>query len=154
MNKDDALSHGNRGPGEHPPLIKNFLLFERRQQPIVPIDVFRSRLIRNSFVAGLMIAVSLLIGMLGYHWTSHDPVTGRTLGWLESLYNASMILTGMGPVDRLESSGAKLFASGYSLFSGVAFLTSVGVLGAPVIHRLMHRFHLGLDEESGNDDQP
>jgi hypothetical protein len=149
VNKDDALSHGNRGPGEHPPLIKNFLLFERRQQPIVPIDVFRSRLIRNSFVAGLMIAVSLLIGMLGYHWTSHDPVTGRTLGWLESLYNASMILTGMGPADQRDPPPRPemWFATFYAIFAGVVFLVSVGVLIAPVVHRVIHHFNLESEED-------
>jgi hypothetical protein len=60
-----------------------------------------------------------------------------------------MILTGMGPVDRMDSTSAKLFASAYALFSGVAFLTSVGVLFAPLVHRFMHRFHLlEVDRES------
>jgi len=122
-------------------------MFEHRHQPLVPTAVFLRRLARSGLAFVLLIGVSLAIGTTGYHWIAGLP-------WIDALLNASMILTGMGPVDRLESSGAKLFASGYSLFSGVAFLTSVGVLGAPVIHRLMHRFHLGLDEESGNDDQP
>jgi len=122
-------------------------MFEHRHQPLVPTAVFLRRLARSGLAFVLLIGVSLAIGTTGYHWIAGLP-------WIDALLNASMILTGMGPVDRLESSGAKLFASGYSLFSGVAFLTSVGVLGAPVIHRLMHRFHLGLDEESGNGDQP
>ncbi len=59
-----------------------------------------------------------------------------------------MILTGMGPVDRMATPAAKLFASFYALFSGVAFLTSVGVLLAPVFHRFIHRFHLAEDSDS------
>ena len=121
-------------------------MFEHRHQPLVPTAVFLRRLARSGLAFVLLIGVSLAIGTAGYHWVAGLP-------WIDALLNASMILTGMGPVDRLESSGAKLFASGYSLFSGVAFLTSVGVLIAPIIHRVMHRFHLGLDEAAGNDDQ-
>ena len=149
MNKDDALSHGSEGGGEHPPLIKKLLLFERRQQPMVPIEVFRGRLIRNTLSAALMIAVSLLIGTLGYRWTSHDPITGRTLGWLESLYNASMILTGMGPADQRDPPPRPemWFATFYSIFAGVVFLVSVGVLIAPIAHRVIHHFNLEAEED-------
>ena len=65
------------------------------------------------------------------------------LPWLDAFLNASMILTGMGPVDPMRTSAAKLFASVYALFSGVVFLTSMGVFAAPFLHRLMHRFHIG-----------
>ena len=61
---------------------------------------------------------------------------------LDSLVNASMILGGMGPVDPITTTAGKLFESAYALFSGVAFLTSVGVFLAPALHRLLHRFHL------------
>ena len=57
-----------------------------------------------------------------------------------------MILGGMGPVDRIESASGKVFATVYALYSGVAFLTVVAVLLAPVFHRFIHRFHL---DESG-----
>lgn len=122
-------------------------MFEHRHQPLVPMAVFLRRLARSGLAFLLLIGISLAIGTAGYHWIAGLP-------WLDALLNASMILTGMGPVDRVHSSGAKLFASGYALFSAVAFLTSVGVLGAPIIHRLMHRFHLGLDGGTGDDDQP
>src|SRR5713101_2917166 len=117
------------------------LHFEHRHQPLLPAAKFRSRLVESAALAGLLIAVSLGLGMLGYHF-----VAG--LSWLDSLLNASMILTGMGPVDPMRTVAAKLFASGYAIFSGVAFLTSVGVLLAPVVHRFLHRFHLEADEES------
>jgi hypothetical protein len=64
------------------------------------------------------------------------------LGWVDSLLNASMILTGMGPVSLLPSDAAKLFASAYAVFSGVAFLTTFSILIAPILHRILHRLHL------------
>jgi hypothetical protein len=81
------------------------------------------------------LAVSLLVGLAGYHWVCD-------LGWVDSLLNASMILTGMGPVSTLSSDAAKLFASAYALFSGVAFLTTFSILIAPILHRILHRLHL------------
>lgn len=87
---------------------------------------------------------SLALGVLGYHL-----VAG--LSWIDALVNASMILTGMGPVNEMSTVGAKLFASFYALFSGVAFLTIVAVLLAPAVHRFLHRFHLDLagDQDDG-----
>ena len=64
------------------------------------------------------------------------------MGWVDSLLNASMILTGMGPVSLLPSDAAKLFASAYAVFSGVAFLTTFSILIAPILHRILHRLHL------------
>jgi hypothetical protein len=85
--------------------------------------------------------VSLAIGMAGYCYYGE-------LGWLDGLLNAAMILTGMGPVDRMATSGGKLFASFYALYSGVAFLSMSAVLTAPIFHRIIHKFHL---EEEGDD---
>ena len=110
--------------------------FEHRQQRLLPWPKFIHRVVTSAGLAGILIAVSLALGMAGYHWFAG-------LDWIDSLLNASMILTGMGPVDRLPNDGAKLFASAYAIFSGVAFLSSIGVLIAPVFHRFLHKFHLG-----------
>jgi len=91
-------------------------------------------------VALAMIVVSLGIGTVGYH------VFGG-LAWVDALLNASMILTGMGPVDAMRTTAAKLFASGYALFSGVAFLSIVGLMLAPVVHRFLHHFHLEIEDQ-------
>ena len=84
--------------------------------------------------AGL-IGGSLVLGILGYHF-----IAG--LKWVDALLNAAMILTGMGPVDPLNSNAAKVFASAYALFSGVVFITATGILLTPIFHRALHRFHL------------
>lgn len=59
-----------------------------------------------------------------------------------------MILTGMGPVDRLTTDAAKIFASAYSIFSGVAFLSTVAIFFSPIAHRLLHILHVEDDDES------
>ena len=69
------------------------------------------------------------------------------LNWIDALLDASMILTGMGPVSIAKSDGAKIFASFYALYSGIAFLISVAVIFAPVLHRFLHKFHLDLEDD-------
>ena len=119
---------------------------EQRHKALLSREVFLTRLLRSSALASMLIAASLGIGVLGYHLVAGLP-------WIDALLNASMILTGMGPVDPLRTSAAKLFASAYALFSGVAFLTVVGVFMAPIVHRFLHRFHLELADQ-GDDAKP
>jgi hypothetical protein len=118
-------------------------MFERRNEPLLSTRVFLRRVARGFVVGCGFLAAALGIGIVGYH------VFGG-LGWLDSLYNASMILGGMGPVDNREHvpDAEKWFASFYALFSGVAFLVIAGTMLAPVIHRFLHRFHLELEQES------
>jgi uncharacterized protein involved in cysteine biosynthesis len=101
---------------------------------------FAKRMFRYFIFATILILLSLGIGVVGYHITAG-------LGWIDSLLNASMILTGMGPVDRLTNDTAKVFASFYSLFSGVAFLSTVAIFFSPIAHRLLHLLHVENTED-------
>jgi hypothetical protein len=112
--------------------------FEGRHEPLLSPEAFARRVFWNAVLAGGFLGLCLGIGVVGYH-----ALAG--LGWLDSLVNASMILGGMGPVDPVRTAAGKWFESAYAIFSGVAFLTSVGVLVAPVVHRFLHRFHLEQD---------
>ena len=106
---------------------------------------FLRRLGRNTLLMGGFIAFSLAWGAAGYHF-----LVG--LDWLDATHNAAMILTGMGPVAPMQSRSAKVFGIVYALYSGVAFLTAVAVLLAPVVARFLHKFHLDLygeDEHQG-----
>jgi hypothetical protein len=120
-----------------------FHRYEHKDQPLAPIPVFLRRIGRNALVVLVVLAVSLAAGTAGYHFL------GR-LGWLDAFLNAAMILTGMGPVDRMETAGGKLFSAFYALFSGVTFLTLVGFLVVPIYHRLLHRFHLQTEADTAH----
>jgi hypothetical protein len=82
----------------------------------------------------LIMGVSLLLGVLGYHLT-------EGLSWIDSLLNASMILGGMGPVDTLHNPAAKLFASFYALYSCFMVLSIISILMAPIMHGVLKRYH-------------
>ncbi|MDB6071734.1 MAG: hypothetical protein JWL81_2905 [Verrucomicrobiales bacterium] len=118
-------------------------MYERSQHRLLKPLEFLRRVLKHGLVALAMVAVALGIGVAGYHWIGK-------FSWVDSLLNASMILGGMGPVNPLDNDGAKIFASVYALFSGLAFIGVATVLIAPFIHRLMHRFH--LDEDDGPED--
>ena len=123
------------------------LHYEHRSEPLLPRRQFLGRLaVHALFVIGLGL-VSLLAGMAGYHWL-------EGLSWIDSFLNAAMILGGMGPVAPLQTSAGKLFAGLYALYSGMVLLVMVGVLLAPVVHRLLHRFHLDVAEDGGPDAEP
>jgi hypothetical protein len=96
---------------------------------------FYHNLLKAFGLASSLIAFSLGLGILGYHC-----IAG--LGWVDSLLNASMILGGMGPVNALDTDGAKLFASAYALFSGVVFIMATGVLLSPIFHHVLYKFHI------------
>lgn len=119
-------------------------MFEHKTQPLAPRYKFFIRLARHFCWTLLIVGFSLAMGSCGYHF-----IAG--LDWIDSFHNASMILTGMGPLNPMPSVPAKLFSSFYALYSGVAFLTMVATLLAPVAHRFMHRLHLEFEEEDEKD---
>jgi hypothetical protein len=115
-------------------------MFERKSDPVLPAKPWLMRIAYSALMAGAIIIVSLGLGTVGY-WYFCD------LGWIDSVLNAAMILTGMGPVDHIETDAGKIFATIYSIFSGVVFLGTTGILVAPWAHRFLHRFHADLDDD-------
>ncbi|MDQ2854697.1 MAG: hypothetical protein M3R68_00090 [Acidobacteriota bacterium] len=109
--------------------------FEQRHEKLAPLPVFIRRMLESLVIAVFLIGVCLFLGIAGYHWLAR-------LDWIDSLLEASMILGGMGPVKELHTSGAKIFASFYALFSGVVFIGIMGIVLAPLAHRMLHSFHL------------
>jgi hypothetical protein len=91
-----------------------------------------------------LIAASLAVGMLGYHY-----IAGQT--WPDSFLNAAMILSGMGPIGDLKSTAAKIFAGSYALYSGLALILIAGIILSPVVHRFLHKFHLESDKKAGGE---
>ena len=116
-------------------------MFEHHQKPLLPRADYIKRLALNFGVALFIIAIALGFGILGYHHYGK-------LEWIDSFLNASMILTGMGPVNILSTPEGKIFAGCYALFSGIVFLSSIVVILAPMVHRFLHRFHLQDENNS------
>jgi hypothetical protein len=117
-------------------------MYETRHEKLLPAREFAMRVLQHGGIVFLAVAAALTIGVLGYHFFSR-------LSWLDALVDASMILGGMGPVNPITTTAGKLFASFYALFSGLFFIVATGMLLAPFLHRMIHRFHL---EKKGTDE--
>ena len=111
------------------------------QGKLLPQKEFIRRLGWSVAAGGLLISFSLGLGLAGYHWICHLP-------WLDAFLDASMILSGMGPVSPVTTSAGKLFAGCYAIYCGVALIGTTGVIMAPVIHRALHKFH--LEDQAGS----
>jgi hypothetical protein len=109
--------------------------FEHRAQPVIPPHQFFIRLAHSGIIAIVLIAVSLAVGMVGYH-------AFEGLSWMDAFLNSSMLLGGMGPVNLPITFSGKLFAGLYALYCGLAVIVVAGVILAPVAHRILHTFHL------------
>lgn len=109
----------------------------KTRKPLVPRSQFIMHIIRNLLISIVFIAIALFIGMAGYHGFEHMP-------WLDAFLNASMILSGMGPVNTLVTPYGKLFAGLYALFSGLAFIAIMGLIFAPIVNRFFRQIHLDM----------
>ena len=112
-----------------------YMMYENRSMPLAPAKVYYSRILRNLLIGSGILTVCLAVGIVGYHFTAK-------VGWLDSLHNASMILSGMGPVVPIGTRTGKIFSSFFALFSGVVFITNISFILAPAIHRFFHKLHL------------
>ncbi len=104
--------------------------------------VFRHGLLRALLVAGVLVGVSLLVGVLGSRHFAR-------LGWVDSFYSAAMILSGMGPTDERLDASAKIFAGCYALYSGLVLIANTGVVLSPFMARVLHAFHAEHDDGGG-----
>ena len=110
-------------------------MFESRRQALIPRPQFMRRVALALALAAALAAAALAVGIAGYHYLGE-------LAWIDALHNAAMILGGMGPVAEMKSDAAKLFSAAYALFCGLVFIVVVGITLAPVVHRMLHKFHL------------
>jgi len=116
-------------------------MYEPKVHPPIPAKHFVRRVLLHAAAAIALLLLSLLLGMTGYEYFEH-------LAWRDAFVNAAMLMGGMGPVDAPRTDGGKLFAGLYALYAGLVFLVAAGLIFAPVVHRLMHRFHWQQDEQA------
>lgn len=110
-------------------------MYEHRREKLLSPRAFLRRLLAHLGAAALVVFVSLLVGVLGYHFLD-------TQDWIDSLVNSAMLLGGMGPVGNLHTVAGKVFAAAFALYAGLVFLVLAGILFAPVMHRMLHKFHI------------
>lgn len=115
-------------------------MYEPKPHPPIPRRRFAGRLLLHVAAALALFLLSLLPGMAGYEYFEQLP-------WRDAFLNAAMLMGGMGPVDAPRTEGGKLFAGLYALYAGLVFLVGAGLVFAPVVHRVMHKFH--WEESSG-----
>lgn len=120
-------------------------MFEHRSKPLLPLNRFLKRLIRNFGLLLLLILFSLLAGSIGYRVTEN-------MSWIEAFYNASLIMSGMGPADSIQTDAGKIFASLYALYSGLFLIAAIGLSLLPFFHRMLHILH--IEEEIADIGRP
>ena len=109
-------------------------MYEPKAHPPIPRERFARRVFLHFAAALAVLAVSLALGMAGYEYFENLP-------WRDAFLNAAMLMGGMGPVDPPRTDGGKVFAGLYALYAGLVFLAAAGLVFAPIVHRLLHRFH-------------
>jgi hypothetical protein len=114
------------------------MIYEHKNQSLAPLHIYYKRIFRNIFLVSIVLILMLAIGTLGFYFFTTPHVQ-----FIDAFHNASMILSGMGPVLGGELTfGGKIFSSCYAIFSGVIFMSSVGFILTPLVHRFLHKFHL------------
>ena len=121
--------------------MRRLIDYERRSEPLLSHGAFLRRLADNAAVAGVLILISLAIGMIGY-------ILLERLSFVDAFLNAAMLLGGMGPVNTPATTGGKIFAGVYALYCGIVVIAVAGIMLAPIAHRILHRFHLPTDDEN------
>ncbi len=109
-------------------------MYEAKTHPPIPRERFARRVLLHFAAASGVLSVSLALGMGGYEYFENLP-------WRDAFLNAAMLMGGMGPVDAPKTDGGKVFAGLYALYAGLVFLAAAGLVFAPILHRVLHRFH-------------
>jgi hypothetical protein len=113
-------------------------MYEPKTRPPIPRRHFLIRVLRHAAAAVALLLLSLALGIAGYEHYEHLP-------WRDAFLNSAMLMGGMGPVDAPRTDGGKVFAGLYALYAGLVFLVASGLVFAPVVHRVLHRFHWEKD---------
>ena len=110
------------------------LLYEHKADRPLSTRAFVRRMMNHGLLVTAVVTLSVFLGTLGYHFLGLEA-------WLDSFVNACMLLGGMGQVGDVQPVAGKVFSAFFSLYSGLVFVVCLTTLFAPVLHRIMHKFH-------------
>jgi len=119
-------------------MVRRLFTYESKVHPPIPPRRFARRVLLHAAIALAVMVFSLALGIVGYEHFEH-------LAWRDAFLNAAMLMGGMGPVDAPHTDGGKVFAGLYALYAGLVFLAAAGLVLAPMLHRLLHKFHWQQD---------
>jgi hypothetical protein len=109
--------------------------FEHLRQPVITRHRFFMRMLKAIGLWMILTIVGLAIGIAGY-------AKFEGMSFVDAYVNAAMILSGMGPMGELKTTGGKIFAGTYAIFSGLIIVIATGFVLAPIFHRVLHCFHV------------
>ncbi|MBF0489894.1 MAG: hypothetical protein HQL15_04670 [Candidatus Omnitrophica bacterium] len=116
------------------------MMFERAREPILPHHLFLQRMMYCAFLSFAFLLISIVFGAVGYHFLER-------IDWLDSFLNSVMIMMGLGLESPLTTSNGKLFTIVFSVLSPFVFYSTIVIFFTPILHRLLHHFHLDLDKD-------
>jgi len=114
--------------------------FEKRGHPVASRRKFLRRMAVAVGLWLILTAGGLAIGIAGYAYF-------EGMSFVDAFVNAAMILSGMGPMGELKTTGGKVFAGLYAIFSGLVIIIATGFVLAPIFHRVLHRFHVETTQD-------
>lgn len=115
-------------------------MYESKNMPVIPLGVFLKRMLIHFAYALALIIVTLLIGIVG-HMAFDDEIK-----WHDATLNSAFIANGIGPYFVPQSVSGKVFFAFYGVFTSLVFMTTLGLILAPIAHRILHRFHMDDQE--------
>lgn len=115
-------------------------MYESKNESLLPIRSFIARQLKHLLYALGIIIVIMLIGVIGNIWF-------ESINLHDAILNISLMVAGIGPFILPTTVGGKLFFSLYGIFVGLVFMATMGVVLAPLAHRLIHKFHLDQEDE-------
>ncbi|NYT86792.1 two pore domain potassium channel family protein [Pollutimonas harenae] len=115
-------------------------MYESKDKPLLNSRDFTYRILSHVGLALLVVGFTLSIGVLGHLLL--EPVE-----WHDAVLNTALILSGIGPYIVPASVMGKLFFSLYSILVGLVFVATLGLVLAPLAHRIIHKFHLDESDE-------
>lgn len=116
-------------------------MYESKDQPLLPGRHFTHRLVTHVLYAFAVLAVTTVIGVAAHIWL--EPIH-----WHDAVLNTALIVGGIGPYIVPKTALGKLFFAGYSMFVGLVFAATLGIILAPLAHRILHKFHLDANDNS------
>jgi hypothetical protein len=115
-------------------------MYEHPKDPLLSHKAFYVRMLKHIGIGVAFIIASLFAGMCGYHYLGE-------LSWIDAFVDASMILSGMGPVSPLKNDAVKLFAGIYAIYSGLLFISFIALILIPIFHHMLHKFHIASKKD-------